>query len=143
MPRFVTPPARGIWKQVRRAQSLGFAEGMAGRGGHWYAIGIGAWGLLRLRSMAAERTEILLSEPLRPGEQITIDHRTTTRAEFAKEQKQARRQGKQLQKQAEAAEREAKRARKGLSRAERRQLDAQEAEQAARSRRRRRRRRDR
>jgi hypothetical protein len=140
VPRFVTPPAKGVWKQIRRAQSLGFAEGMAGRGGHWYAVGIGAWGLLRLRSMAAERTEILLSEPLRPGEEMTITHHTTTRAEFAKRQKQAQREGKQLQKQAQAAEKAAKKARRGLSRAERRQLAAQEAKEAERARRRRRRR---
>lgn len=140
MARFVTPQARGIWKQVRRAQSLGFAEGMAGRGGHWYAIGLGAWGLLRLRSMSVEKTEVLLSEPLRPGEKISITHHTTTRAEFAREQKQAQKQGKQLQKQASAATKAAKRARRDLSRAERRQLEAQEAKEAASTRRRRRRR---
>lgn len=141
MARFVTPPARGIWKQVRRAQSLGFAEGMAGKGGHWYAIGIGAWGLMRLRSMSAERTEILLSEPLRPGEEMTITHHETTRAEFARRQKQVQREGKQLQKEAARTAKAAKKARRGLSRAERRQLEAQEAKEAERARRRRRRRR--
>ena len=140
MPRFTTPPARGIWKQVRRAQSLGFAEGMAGRGGHWYAIGIGAWGLLRLRSMAVEKTEVLLSEPLRPGEQMSITHHTTTRAEYARQQKQAQQHGKRLQKEAAEAEKAAKQARRRLSRRERRQLEAQEAKEAAAARRRRRRR---
>ncbi len=137
MPRKVTPPPRGIWKQVARAQRVGLSGGLAGRGGTWLAVGVGAWGLQRLRSMAVKEDEILLREPLTPGETMTIRHETVTRAEASKRQKQAQKEREQLQKQVAAAEKAAKKARKGLSRAAKRQIKAQEAQAAARKRRRR------
>ncbi|QYG92899.1 hypothetical protein HC251_10970 [Iamia sp. SCSIO 61187] len=141
MPRKVNPPPRGIWKQVARVQRLGLSGGMAGKGGPWLAVGIGAWGLQRLRSMAVKEDEILLREPLAPGETMTIRHQTTTRAEAAAEQKRLQREGKQLQQQAKAAEKAAKEARRRLSRAEKRQRAAQEAQAEAKASRRTRRRR--
>jgi hypothetical protein len=114
---------------------MGISGGMAGKGGTWLAVGVGAWGLQRVRSMAAKEDEILLREPLGPGETLTIRHETTTRAELNARQKQAQREGKQLQQQAKTAEKAARRARKGLSRAERRQLDAQRAQSKRRRRR--------
>ena len=39
-------------------------------------------------------TALNIDPPLAPGEEITISHRTTTRGEFAKEQKQAQRAAK-------------------------------------------------
>jgi hypothetical protein len=138
VPRKITPPPHGIWKQVARVQRVGLSGGMAGKGGTWLAVGVGAWGLQRVRSMAAKEDEILLREPLGPGETLTIRHETTTRAELNRRQKQAQREGKQLQKQAKSAQKAAKKARKGLSRAEKRQLDAQAAQAKARKRRRRR-----
>lgn len=140
MPRKVTPPPRGIWKQVARVQRLGLSGGMAGKGGSWLAVGIGAWGLQRMRGMAVKEDEILLREPLGPGETMTIRHQTTTRAEAAQEQKRLEREGTRLRKQAKAAEKAAKEARRGLSRAEKRQRRAQEAQAEARAARRRRRR---
>lgn len=140
MPKKVTPPPRGLWKQVARLQRVGLSGGMAGRGGTWFAVGVGAWGLQRLRTMAAKEDEILLREPLGPGETLTIRHETTTQAEDTRRRKQVRKERKQLQEQAEAAEKAAKKARKGLSRAEKRQAKAQEAQAKARSKRRRRRR---
>jgi len=134
VPRKVNPPIRGVWKLVARAQRMG----MSGKGGTWLAVGVGAWGLQRVRAMAVKEDEILLREPLAPGETLTIRHETTTRAEDAQRQKQVRKERKALQQQAEAAEKAAKRARKGLSRAERRQIDAQKAQAKARKGRRRR-----
>jgi len=136
MPKKVTPSPRGLWKLVARAQRIGLSEGIRGKGGNWLALGVGAWGLQRLRSMAVKQDEILLREPLGPGQQIVITHETTTRAEDAEATKQHRAQGKALQKQAQKAEKAAKKARKGLSRAERRQIDAQKAQAAAREKRR-------
>lgn len=135
MPKKVNPPIRGVWKLVARAQRVGLSGGMAGRGSTWLAVGVGAWGLQRVRAMTVKEDEILLREPLAPGETLTIRHETITRAEDAQRQKQVQRERKTLQQQAQAAERAAKRARKGLSRAEKRQLDAQKA-QAKRRRRR-------
>lgn len=140
MPRKVNPPPRGIWKQVARVQRLGLSGGMAGKGGTWLAVGVGAWGLQRVRGMAVKEDEILLREPLGPGETMTIRHHTTTRAEAAAEQKRLGREGKRLQKQARAAEKAATAARRGLTRAEKRQRAAQEAQAKARASRRRRRR---
>ena len=136
MPKKVNPPIRGVWKLVARAQRLGISGGMAGRGGTWLAVGVGAWGLQRVRAMAVKEDEILLREPLAPGETLTIRHETVTRAEDAQRQKQVQKERKTLQQQAEAAEKAAKKARKGLSRAEKRQIEAQKA-QATRRRRRR------
>ena len=104
MPKKVTPPPRGIWKQVARAQRLGISGGMAGKGGTWFAVGVGAWGLQRLRSMSAKEDEILLREPLGPGETLTIRHETVTRAEYDERQKQSQKERKQLQQKAAAAE---------------------------------------
>jgi hypothetical protein len=140
VPKKVTPGPTGIWKQVARLQRVGLSEGMRGRGGTWLAMGIGAWGLQRLRGMAAKEDEILLREPIGPGETITITNHTTTRAQAQAAQEQAQAESARLQKQAAKAEKAAKKARKGLSRAERRQLAAQEAQAEARSSRRRRRR---
>ena len=138
MPKKVTPPPRGIWKQVARVQRLGISGGMAGKGGTWLAVGVGAWGLQRVRSMSVKEDEILLREPLAPGETITIRHETTTQAEDTRRRKQVQKERKQLQEQAAAAEKAAKKARKGLSRAEKRQVEAQKAQAKSRSRRRRR-----
>jgi hypothetical protein len=138
VPRKVTPPPRGIWKQVARVQRLGISGGMAGKGGTWLAVGVGAWGLQRIRSMSIKEDEILLREPIAPGETITIRHESTTRAEDQRRQKQVQKERKQLQEQAQAAEKAAKKARKGLSRAEKRQVEAQKAQAKARTRRRRR-----
>jgi len=136
VPKKVNPPPRGIWKQVARAQRIGLSGGMAGRGGPWLAVGIGAWGLQRLRAMSVKEDEILLREPLGPGETMTIRHETTTRAEAARRLEQHRKEQRRLEKQAAAAEKAAKKARRRLSRAERRQLDAQRAQRRARPRRR-------
>lgn len=137
MPKKVNPPIRGVWKLVARAQRVGISGGMAGRGGTWLAVGVGAWGLQRVRAMAVKEDEILLREPLAPGETLTIRHETITRAEDAQRQKQVQKERKALQAQAEAAEKAAKKARKGLSRAEKRQIEAQRAQAKTRKRRRR------
>ncbi|WCO69198.1 hypothetical protein PO878_10735 [Iamia majanohamensis] len=140
MPKKVTPVPTGIWKQVARLQRVGLSEGLRGRGGTWLAMGIGAWGLQRLRGMAAKEDEILLREPIGPGETITITNQTTTRAQAKAAQQQAQAEDERRQKQAKKAEKAAKKARKGLSKAEKRQLQAQEAQADARAARRRRRR---
>ncbi len=105
MPRKVTPSPRGVWKLVGRAQRLGLSRGMRGKGGPWLALGIGAWGLQRVRGMAAKDTEILLREPIAPGERIVITNETVTRAEADRRAKQGRREAK-------AADRQARRSRR-------------------------------
>lgn len=97
-PRKVTPAPRGIWKLVVRAQRYGFAEGMRGKGGHWLALGVGAWGLQRVRAMAKKDTEVLFTEPLAPGQRIVITNETITRAEETQRQKQSRKARKRAAK---------------------------------------------
>lgn len=143
MPKKPKPAPRGIWKQVARVQRFGFSQGLTGRGGSWLAVGLGAWGLQRIRSMAGDEETILLREPIGPGQTITITNQTTTRAEAKEAQAVAEAEGKRLAKKAKKAEKAAKKARQGLSRAARRQLDAQEAKADAKATRRRRRRRSR
>ncbi|MGI8939520.1 MAG: hypothetical protein ACR2JF_15170 [Iamia sp.] len=140
MPKKLKPAPRGIWKQVARVQRLGFTQGMTGRGGSWLALGVGAWGLQRIRSMAGDEEEILLREPIAPGQTITITNQTTTRAEAKEAQAVAEAEGKRLEKKAKKAEKAAKKARKGLSRAAQRQVRAQEAQAEAKATGRRRRR---
>lgn len=134
MPKKVTPPPSGVWKLVGRAQRVGLSEGLRGKGGTWLAVGVGAWGIQRLRGMAAKDDEILLREPLGPGETLTIRHETTTRAEAAERQKQADREQKQLQAQAKTDAKEAKKADK--ARADRRAQAAARRQQRKRRRRR-------
>lgn len=94
MPRRLTPAPRGVWKLVVRAQRLGFSRGIRGKGGPWLALGVGAWGLQRLRSMSARDAEILLREPLAPGERIVITNETVTRAEVDEQARRSRREAK-------------------------------------------------
>jgi hypothetical protein len=97
-PKKVKRPPSGIWKQVARVQRLGISKGMAGAGGGWLAVGIGAWGLQRVRKLAAKDIEVLISEPLKPGDRIVITNETTTHAEDEKARKKAKRQEKELAK---------------------------------------------
>lgn len=94
MPRKVTPAPRGLWKLVVRAQRLGFSQGIRGKGGHWLALGVGAWGLQRLRAMSAKDAEILIKEPLAPGERIVITNETVTRAEEDRRRRRSRQEAK-------------------------------------------------
>lgn len=150
MAKKVKPAPTGIWKQVGRVQRIGMSEGLRGRGSTWLAVGIGAWGLQRLRTMTDKEDEILLREPIGPGQTITITNQTTTRAEDEKAREQAQaeaqrqqKQDKRQQKHDQKAQKQVQKARKALPRAERRRLDAAEARREESARRRRRRRRDR
>ena len=140
MRKDVTSVPSGIWKQVARAQKAGFYEGMSRRSGHWLTLGLVAWGLQRLRSMTEKKDEILLREPIGPGQTITITNQTTTRAEAKKAQKQAQSQAQEQAKADAKAAKRARKARKALPRAERRRLEASEARREESARRRRRRR---
>ncbi|HXH59249.1 hypothetical protein [Iamia sp.] len=131
MPRKVTPSPTGVWKLVARVQRIALSEGLRGKGGTWVAVGVGAWGLQRVRSLAGKEDEILLREPIAPGETITITNETTTRAEADERAKAAKKQGRRLERQADDAEKVARKARKELTRAGRRQLAAQQAKEAA------------
>ena len=115
MPRLVAPPARGVWKLVARAQRIGLSEGLRGKGGGWLALGVGAWGLQRLRK-AGDPTEVLISEALRSGERVEIVNLGITRGAYDKqrkaERKAAARAEEQAQERAKADRKAAKRSRR-------------------------------
>ena len=104
-----------MWKLVARAQRVGLSEGMRGKGGGWIALGVGAWGLQRLRN-AGDPTQVLISEPLRSGERVEITNLGITRGQYDKQAKAARKADakaqEQAQKQAKADRKAAKRARR-------------------------------
>ena len=116
MPRRVAPPARGVWKLLARAQRIGLSEGLRGKGGHWLALGIGAWGLQRLRN-AGNPGEVLISEPVGAGQRVEIVNLGITKGEYDKQAKAARKAAGKAQQQAQQQE---KADRKGGRRARRR-----------------------
>ena len=62
------------------------AHGMRlGRGGskNWLYVGTGLWTLRTIRRMAERREEILISEPLRPGQRLIIANNRPTAEEAA------------------------------------------------------------
>lgn len=86
---------------------------MAGKGGAWLALGVGAWGLQRLRTAASGEEEVLIREPLAPGQTITITHDSITRGELVTQEKQAAKEAKAAKKDAKkAAKRERRRSRR-------------------------------
>lgn len=121
----------GIWKLVARAQRVGLSEGMRGKGGAWLAMGVGAWGLQRLRSMAGKEDEILVREALGPGQSMTITRLEVTQAQAQKIRKQAKKDAKALDKRAKKAEHRAQEQGGGRSRARTRARRARAAADAA------------
>jgi hypothetical protein len=115
VPRKVAPPARGVWKLLARAQRFGFYEGLLGGRGHWLALGIGAWGLQRIRS-ASNPTEVLISEAVGAGQRVEITNLGITKAEYDAQAKAARKAQRKAQQQAqqqqEAGRRGGRRARR-------------------------------
>ncbi len=111
MPKRTPLPATGVWKLVARAQRVGLSEGMRGKGSTWLVLGVGAWGLQRIRSMAGEEQEILIREPLAPGQSMTITATTVTRTEAKQQQKQADKDAKAARKQAKRERKRTKKAR--------------------------------
>lgn len=65
---------------LRVAERTGLSRGFAGNRA-WFYLGTGLWTLRTIRRMAARRSEVLVSEELRPGDRMviangraTIDH---------------------------------------------------------------------
>ena len=82
------------------------AHGMRlGRGGNkrWLYIGTGLWTLRTVRRMAERREEILISEPLRPGERLIIANNRPTIETGARPAAPKGRRAKKRHRKAEAA----------------------------------------
>ena len=94
---------------LRRIEHLGMQRG---RGGNkaWLYVGTGLWTLRTVRRLADRREEILISEPLRPGERLIIsNNRPTVEAAAAKPPKGRRAKKAHRKAEAKAAKEQAKR----------------------------------
>ena len=63
---------------LRRLQRMGIRRGFVAGSRPWLYIGIASWGIRKLRQLAEPNADILLSEPLRPGERIVISNARPT-----------------------------------------------------------------
>ncbi len=88
---------------LRRVETYGIR---AGRGGSktWLYVGTGLWTLRTIRRLAERSEEILISEPLRPGERLIIaNNRPTLETAPAKAPAPRGRRARKAQRKAEAA----------------------------------------
>ncbi len=72
--------SRGATSQMgvlRRVEMLGMRKGRGGSK-NWLYVGTGLWTVRTIRRMAERREEILISEPLRPGERLIISNNRPT-----------------------------------------------------------------
>jgi hypothetical protein len=99
---------------LRRLEHLGMSKGRHGSK-TWLYVGTGLWTLRTVRRLADRREEILISEPLRPGERLIIANNRPTLESAATPPKppKGRRAKKRHRKaQAAAAKEQAKRDKK-------------------------------
>ena len=61
---------------LRRVESYGMRKGRHNK--NWLYVGTGLWTLRTIRRMAERREEILISEPLRPGDRLIIANNRPT-----------------------------------------------------------------
>ena len=94
---------------LRRIEHLGMSKGRRGSK-TWLYVGTGLWTLRTVRRLADRREEILISEPLRPGERLIIaNNRPTLESTAAPKPPKGRRAKKKHRKaEAKAAKEQAK-----------------------------------
>ena len=88
---------------LNRLQSTGIRKGFAQGNSTWLAVGVGAWGLRKLRVMSQRKTEILIREELKPGERIIIANGTATLEQVQSQAKPVAKPKKRTKKKAEGA----------------------------------------
>ena len=94
---------------LRRLEHLGMSKGRQGSK-TWLYVGTGLWTLRTVRRLADRREEILISEPLRPGERLIIsNNRPTIEATAPKPPKGRRAKRAHRKAEAQAAKEQAKR----------------------------------
>ena len=68
---------------LRTAERLGINRGLFGGNKAWFYVGTGLWTLRTVRRLASRKSEILLSEELRPGQRLVIANGRATLDEVA------------------------------------------------------------
>ena len=119
-PRSMVPGAGGILRTIER---VGVTRGVFGTSKGWFYVGTSLWVLRKVRAFGEGRSQLLMSEPLRPGERMVIangvatieaigqspssdvSHKTSRRAR----RKQRRKAGKQATTVADLSRRERRR----------------------------------
>ncbi|MGN6695723.1 MAG: hypothetical protein ACTHN0_16220 [Aquihabitans sp.] len=97
---------------LRRIEHLGMSRGRSGSK-TWLYVGTGLWTLRTVRRLADRREEILISEPLRPGDRLIISNDRPTLGDASATLPRGRRAKKKYRKaQAQAAKEQAKRDKK-------------------------------
>ncbi|WP_421120049.1 hypothetical protein ACE2AJ_01445 [Aquihabitans daechungensis] len=94
---------------LRRLEHLGMSKGRRGNK-TWLYVGTGLWTLRTIRRLADRREEILISEPLRPGDRLIIANNRSTLGTAPPRPPKGRRAKKAHRKaEAKAAKQQAKR----------------------------------
>lgn len=57
---------------LRWAEGIGVSRGVIGGHRGWLYVGTGLWTLRTVRRLAERKSEVLISEELKPGQRITI-----------------------------------------------------------------------
>ncbi len=57
---------------LRLLERTGTTKGLTGGSKGWFYVGAGLWTLRTVRRLAERKTEVLLSEELRPGDRLII-----------------------------------------------------------------------
>lgn len=68
---------------LRTAERLGVNRGIFGGSKGWFYVGTGLWTLRTVRRLASRKSEILLSEELKPGQRLVIANGRATLDEVA------------------------------------------------------------
>lgn len=71
MARSLRPSSGSASGAIRMLERTGLRKGVGGNRA-WFYVGTGLWTLRTVRRLAERREELLLSEPLEPGQRIVI-----------------------------------------------------------------------
>ena len=57
---------------LRFLERTGVARGVFGASKGWFYVGAGLWTVRKVRTLGAGRSEVLISEELRPGQRLVV-----------------------------------------------------------------------
>jgi hypothetical protein len=62
----------------RTLERIGVTRGGVGASKGWFYVGTGLWTLRKVRALGERKTEVLMREPLRPGDRVVIANGVAT-----------------------------------------------------------------
>lgn len=69
---------RGGGGILRTVERLGMTRGVFGTSKGWFYVGTGLWTLRKVRTLGERKPEVLMREPLRPGDRLVIANGVAT-----------------------------------------------------------------